>query len=130
MSVLSAIIQAGMSSGSGTNLATKTQNLGNVSGALVIDLAQGWNIAMTVVGAITSLSFVNGPAVGGAARASLQITNGGANMSWVAGTRWTGAGVVAAAPTLQASGVENVVYNITRPVSATLYDAAYIGRVA
>ncbi|MFS2114329.1 hypothetical protein [Herbaspirillum frisingense] len=116
--------------GSSTNLATKTQNLGNVSGALTIDLSQGWNVFFTVTGAITSLTFTNGPAVGAAARVRLQITNGGVGMAWATGTRWTGAGVVASAPTLQASGVENVVYDIARPVNATLYDAAYIGRVA
>lgn len=116
--------------GTSTNLATKTQNLGNVSGALTIDLSLGWNVFFTVTGAVTSLAFTNGPAVGAAARVRLQITNGGVGMAWVTGTRWNGPGVVQSAPTLQASGVENIVYDIARPVSTTLYDAAYIGRVA
>lgn len=116
--------------GSSTNLATKTQTLLNVSGALVIDLSQGWNVFITVTGAVTSMSFTNGPSVGSSYHVRLQITNGGIGMAWVTGTRWNGPSVVGSAPALQASGVENIIYDIARPVNTTLYDAAYIGRVA
>lgn len=113
----------------GSSPATKTQNLGNVSGALVIDLSLGWNIFMTVTGNITSMTFTNGPSNGNKARVEFQITNGGAfSITWPAGIRWNGPGVVGSAPTLQASGVENVVNTISNPAGSTLIGGYYLGR--
>lgn len=110
-------------------LSSISQNLGDVSGPLVIDLSKGWDIKMRIIGAITSMTFTNGPSTGNAARAAFQITNGGAfSITWPAGIRWNGAGVVGSAPTLQASGVENVVVNISNPAGSVLIGGAYIGR--
>lgn len=106
------------------------QALGSVSGPVSINLSLGANAALTIGGAAT-LTFTNTPSNNTAQRAVLTITNGGAGaITWPAGIRWAGAGVVGSAPTLVASGVEKVVIDISNIAGALVYDGSYIGRVA
>lgn len=83
-------------------------NMGNVSGATAINFANGSYQYGTVVGA-TTLSVTNVPNDGRAYGLTLEITNGGTNVTWPAGVTWTSG----SAPTLKASGV-NVITLITR----------------
>lgn len=116
--------------GSGSVAVQQFQSLGNVSGATAINLSSGPNVAMTVTGA-TTLSFGGLPANNTAQRVVLTITNGGAGaITWPAGTRWMGAGIVGSAPTLVATGVEKIAIDITNNGGTITYDAAYLGRVA
>lgn len=110
--------------------ASAFQALGTVSGGVAVDLASGANVALTIGGA-TSLTFSGLPASNTAQRVVLTITNGGAGViTWPAGTRWMGAGVVGSAPTLVASGTEKVAIDIVNNGGTVTYDAAYLGRVA
>lgn len=125
--VVGASPSAGGGGGSGSGVA---QSLGNVSGAVAINLANGSNVALTVTGNIT-FSFTGTPSTGTAQRVILTITNGGAGTNtWPAGTRWAGAGIVGSAPSLAASGTEKIAIDITNFAGSLAYDASYIGRVA
>lgn len=106
------------------------QALGSKVGAFSIDLSLGPNVSFTSTGAITP-TFTNTPALNTAQRSVLTITNGGAGVvTWPAGTRWMGPGVVGSAPSLAASGTEKVVIDIINNAGALSYDASYLGRVA
>lgn len=106
------------------------QAVGSKVGAFSIDLSLGPNVSFTSTGAITP-TFTNTPALNTAQRCVLTITNGGAGVvTWPAGTRWMGPGVVGSAPSLAASGTEKVVIDIINNAGALSYDASYLGRVA
>lgn len=115
--------------GSKAALQASVQNFGNTSGARAIDCTRGSLCALTATGAVT-ISFTNGPGLNASIRMTLNITNGGSNITWPAGTRWAGPGVVGSAPTLATTGTDKVVVEISNIGGTTYYDATYIGRVA
>jgi hypothetical protein len=61
--------------------------LGEVSGATAVNLALGRFFSMTVTGA-TTLALTNAPATGTFAAVVLEITNGGANVTWPSSVKW------------------------------------------
>lgn len=84
-------------------LSEQAQVLGNISGAVSLNLAAGLYIAATIAGA-TTLSVPTAPA-GGCATVLLELTNGGKySVTWGMSPRWSN-GV---APVLTASGVDLV----------------------
>lgn len=132
VTILTAAQKVALAAGGGGGSTTlgPAQSIGSVSGAVTINLASGSNIALTITGN-TTLTFTGLPASGNAQRAILTITNGGAGtITWPAGTRWVGAGIVGSAPSLQASGTEKIAIDITNFAGTVAYDASYIGRVA
>lgn len=108
---------------------TAVQQLGSVSGALVVDLAKGSSVLATITGA-TTLSFTNYSPSNKSQRVVLTLTNGGTNITWPVSTRWVGAGSAGSAPSLAVSGVDKVVIDITNDNGSVIYDGAYIGRLA
>lgn len=107
----------------------KVQDFGATSGNRSINCAKGTICALTITGP-TTLSFTNGPSFNSVIRLLLQITNGGSNVTWPAGTRWVGAGVVGSAPALAPTGTEKIAVEIINIAGTVVIDAAYIGRVA
>lgn len=105
------------------------QDFGSTSGARAINCEKGDVCSLTIAGP-TTLSFTNLPTYNTSLRVTLVITNGGSSVTWPAGTRWAGPGVVGSAPTLAATGVDKVVMEINNIAGTIYYDAAYIGRVA
>lgn len=78
-------------------------NLGNLSGAVSIDLSAGRVFYGTVTGVITSVTFTNVPATGKAVFVVLELTNGGSQtITWGSNKKWPGG----SAPTLTSSGVD------------------------
>lgn len=77
---------------------------GSVSGATPLDLSAGNYFTLTPTGP-TTLSFTNVPTGAFTTAVILKITNGGANITWPAGTKWPGG----TSPTLTASGIDIVV---------------------
>lgn len=90
-----------------------TGNLGNLSGATAINYANGTYQYGTIVAA-TSLSITNVPNDGRAYGLTLEITNGGANVSWPGNIVW----LSGSAPTLKASGV-NIITLVSRDGGTT-----------
>lgn len=105
------------------------QDFGSTSGARAINCEKGDVCSLTIAGP-TTLSFTNLPTYNTSLRVTLVITNGGSSVTWPAGSRWAGPGVVGSAPTLAATGVDKVVMEINNIAGTIYYDAAYIGRVA
>lgn len=97
--------------------------LGNVSGAVTIDLTLGNVITATATGSITSITVTNVPAAGTEASFSLRATNFGSfTISWPAGTSW-GSG---STPTLAMAGLSIVVF--TTIDAGTTWQAFYPGQ--
>lgn len=103
----------------------KTQAVGNKSGVVAINAANGNNITLTAVGALTitlAASAPNGYSQG----LILAITNGGAYaVTWPSNVKWTGG----TAPSLTASGVD-VITLYTSNSGATWYGGQFGGGFA
>lgn len=83
----------------------KIQNLGNVSGAVMLTPANGGYIKLTVAGT-TTLSATFNLTAGYQTAFTVEVTNGAAfSLSWPAGIKWDG-GVI---PSLTVAGVDRVV---------------------
>lgn len=78
-------------------------NLGNLTGAIAIDLSTARFFYGSVTGS-TTLSFTNAPAAGKFVAIVLELTNPGTNVTWPASVKWPGG----AAPTFTSSGVDIV----------------------
>lgn len=83
--------------------------IGVVSGAQALDFSLGSYVAMTI-SAATTLSVTNIPDNTHVYAITLEITNGGSNVTWPSGITWLGTG---SAPTLKTSGI-NMITLITR----------------
>ena len=83
-------------------------NKGNISGAVALNMADGNYVAATVVGA-TTFSISGVPSANRACGLTLELTNGGTNVTWPGSISWVGG----TAPTLKASGI-NLITLITR----------------
>jgi len=84
----------------------KVQNLGNVSGAVTLDVAKGSYFKLTAAGAITWTVNVT-PEAGYITAFSVEITNGGSGShSWPSGIKWPGG----AAPALSVTGIDVLVF--------------------
>jgi hypothetical protein len=116
------------SAGGGGGGSSDLQALGTVSGAVPINLANGANIVM-LLGAASVLSFTGTPGNNKAQRAVLTISNGAAGITWPAGIRWAGAGIIGSGPVLS-SGVDKVVLDFTNNGGTLTIDGSYVGRVA
>lgn len=76
-------------------------DLGNLSGAVTIDLSTARVFHGTVTGTVTSVAFTNVPT--GAVFVVLELTNGGSSgITWGSNKKWPGG----SAPDLTASGVD------------------------
>ena len=75
--------------------------------SLTIDMSLGWNVALTLSHAVTSVAVSNWPATGNLGRLTMEISSGGSyTMSgWPGTTIWSGG----AAPTITASGKDTIV---------------------
>ncbi len=83
-------------------------NLGNVSGAVDLDYADGSYVVATVTDA-TTLTLSGIPLANRAIGMTLELSNGGTNVTWPGSITW----VSGTAPTLKASGL-NLITLITR----------------
>lgn len=103
--------------GGGVNLEGYSETvkvLGNVTGAVTVDLSLGNIFVATVTGAVI-WSVLNVPGDGRAASFTLELTNGGSSaQTWMPGATWPGG----APPTLTAAGVDILTF-ITRDGGAT-----------
>lgn len=82
---------------------TQQQALGSISGAVALNLANGFSISATITGA-TTFTVTNAPTTGMAVIV-LRLTNGGsASITWPASFKWPGA----AAPSLSSAGIDIV----------------------
>ncbi|WP_067070399.1 hypothetical protein [Roseateles chitosanitabidus] len=108
--------------------AAAVQSLGNKAGAFNVDLTAGANVLLTCTAAI-QLGLSGLPTDGKGMRLVLTITNGAAGVTWPAGIRWAGAGIVGSAPALSA-GTEKVVLDVYTLSGVTTIDGSYVGRVA
>jgi hypothetical protein len=80
-------------------------DVGNVSGAVVIDLANGNWQKITLTGNVTSLSFTNWPAAGLGGSLTLEIVQdatGGRTIVWASPVKWAGGTIVAHSSTANA----------------------------
>ena len=101
----------------------------SATGTITIDLLLYSSAIITVTGN-TTIAFSNLPASSKQKKFTLTIVNGGsATVTYPAGTRWGGSGVVGSAPTLQVTGTDKVQFDIYNNGSV-VYDAAYVGRFA
>lgn len=99
------------------------------TGAVAIDLGLYSAAQLTITGN-TTLSFTNLPAGNEQKKCTLNLINGGSfTVTYPAGTRFGGSGVVGSAPTLQAAGTDKLQFDIYNN-GAVVYDAAYVGRYA
>ena len=83
------------------------------SGSVNVDMTTGTYFYRTITGAIT-LSFTNPPASGRAAAFTLELTNGGTNVTWPASVEWEG-GVE---PTLTTAGTDILTF-VSRDAGTT-----------
>jgi len=107
---------------------SSVQSLGNKAGAFNVDITAGTNVLLTCTAAIV-LALSGLPADGKNLRLVLTITNGAAGVTWPAGIRWAGAGIVGSAPALSA-GTDKVVLDVYTLAGVTTIDGSYVGRVA
>lgn len=78
-------------------------NLGNLTGAIAVDLSTARFFYGTVTGT-TTLSFTNPPASGKFVAFVLELTNPGGSVTWPASVKWPGG----AAPAFTGAGVDIV----------------------
>ncbi len=83
-------------------------NKGNIAGAVSLDYNDGSYVVATVTGA-TVLSLTGVPLNDRAVGLTIELSNGGANVTWPGSITW----VSGTAPTLKASGL-NLITLITR----------------
>lgn len=121
-------VYQGDAGGGGSGASAGYQALGSKSGAFNIDCSTGSTFTFSCGAAVTP-SFTNTPASGNSQTVTLEITAGNAGVTWPAGTRWLGAGVVGSAPTLS-SGTDLVAMKISNNAGTLVYTASYLGRAA